>query len=99
RLTEAWTLLGGVHKGFNSPSPGSTAAAEQSVNYEAGARFARKAASAELIAFYNDYDNLVGTCTASTGGTYNLGDQFSGGNVQMQGLEASGQYQFELARG
>ncbi len=99
RLGESWTLLGGVHKGFNSPSPGSTAEAEQSTNYEAGARFSRGNGRAELIGFYNDYDNLVGTCTASTGGGCNLGEQFSGGKVRMSGLELSGQYQFELAGG
>jgi Fe(3+) dicitrate transport protein len=99
RMAEAWTLLGGVHKGFNSPSPGSNAEAEESVNYEAGARYAREAASAELIAFYNDYDNLVGTCTASTGGGCILGDQFAGGKVQMRGLELSGRYEFDLERG
>jgi Fe(3+) dicitrate transport protein len=99
RLAESWTLLGGVHKGFNSPGPGGNAEAEESLNYEAGARYSRDAASAELIAFYNDYDNLVGTCTASTGGGCNLGDQFSGGKVRMSGLELSGRYDFALARG
>jgi Fe(3+) dicitrate transport protein len=99
RMADAWTLLGGVHKGFNSPSPGSSAEAEESLNYEAGARYARAAASAELIAFYNDYDNLVGTCTASTGSGCNPGDQFAGGKVRMQGLELSGRYEFGLERG
>jgi Fe(3+) dicitrate transport protein len=98
RMTDDWTLLAGVHKGFNSPAPGSNAEAEKSLNYEAGARYAREAASAELIAFYNDYDNLVGTCTASTGGGCNLGDQFSGGEVRMSGLELSGRYDIALER-
>jgi Fe(3+) dicitrate transport protein len=99
RLTDTWTLLGGVHKGFNAPAPGAVAEAEESLNYEAGARYSRDGARAEVIAFYNDYDNLVGTCTASTGGGCDLGDQFSGGKVRMQGLELSAQYQFALARG
>jgi Fe(3+) dicitrate transport protein len=99
RMGAEWTLLAGVHKGFNSPGPGGNAEAEESLNYEAGARYAREAASAELIAFYNDYDNLVGTCTASTGGGCNLGDQFAGGKVRMQGLELSGRYELELDRG
>ena len=99
RMPGPWILLGGVHKGFNSPAPGSNSEAEVSLNYEAGARFAREAASAELIAFYNDYDNLVGTCTASTGGGCNLGDQFAGGKVRMSGLELSGQYEFDLDGG
>jgi Fe(3+) dicitrate transport protein len=99
RLSDAWTLLGGMHKGFNPPAPGGTSEAEESLNYEAGARYARAAASAEFIAFYNDYDNLVGTCTASTGGGCDLGDQFAGGKVRMQGLELSGRYEFGLERG
>jgi Fe(3+) dicitrate transport protein len=98
-IGDAWTLLGGVHKGFNPPGPGSNSEAEQSLNYEAGARYAREAASVELIAFYNDYDNLVGTCTVSTGGGCNLGDQFAGGKVRMQGLEASARYEFGLDGG
>jgi Fe(3+) dicitrate transport protein len=99
RMSDAWILLGGVHKGFNPPAPGGNSEAEESLNYEAGARYAREAASAELIAFYNDYDNLVGTCTASTGGGCNLGDQFAGGKVRMQGLELSGRYELGLQRG
>jgi Fe(3+) dicitrate transport protein len=98
RMAGAWTLLGGIHKGFNSPAPGGNAEAEESLNYEAGARYRAEAASAELIAFYSDYDNLVGTCTASTGGGCNLGDQFAGGKVRMRGLEVSGRYEFGLER-
>jgi Fe(3+) dicitrate transport protein len=99
KMTGPWTLLGGVHKGFNSPAPGSNAEGEESVNYEVGARYAREAAGAELIAFYNDYDNLVGTCTASTGGGCDLGDQFAGGKVRMHGLELSARYEVGLERG
>lgn len=99
RLNDTWTLLAGVHQGFNPPAPGSTAAAEESLNYEAGARYGRGAASAELIAFYNDYDNLVGTCTSSTGGGCNIGDQFSGGKVRMHGLEAAAEYRVALDGG
>src|SRR5690606_10667241 len=32
RLNDTWTLLAGVHQGFNPPAPGSTAAAEESLN-------------------------------------------------------------------
>ena len=98
RMGEPWTLVGGVHEGFNPPAPGSNSEAERSLNFEAGARYAREAASADLIAFYNDYDNLVGTCTASTGGGCNLGDQFAGGKVRMQGLELSGRYELRAER-
>ncbi|MBX3725809.1 MAG: TonB-dependent receptor [Xanthomonadales bacterium] len=84
----SWSLFASVHKGFNPPAPGSTAASEESVNTEIGARFERGSLFAELIGFHNDYDNLVGTCTASTGGNCNIGDQFDGGKARVQGVEA-----------
>ena len=47
-----------------------------------------------MIGFFNDYSNLVGTCTASTGGNCTLGDQFDGGEARVSGFEASGSYDF-----
>ncbi len=80
-------LVGGVHKGFNPPAPGSESEAEESVNYEFGLRYEGGPVDAEAIAFFNDYSNLVGTCTASTGGTCDIGDQYDGGEADMKGLE------------
>ncbi|MDH3989374.1 MAG: TonB-dependent receptor, partial [Gammaproteobacteria bacterium] len=92
RLSDNWRVLGGIHKGFNPPAPGSSADAEESVNIEFGARFENGQASLEAIYFRNDYDNLVGTVTASTGGDGQIGDQFDGGEVLVQGLEFSTAY-------
>jgi Fe(3+) dicitrate transport protein len=78
-----------VHRGFNPPAPGSTADEETSTNWEAGARYDSATFSLEAIAFYNDYDNLVGTVTESTGGGGDVGDQFDGGMVRVSGLEFS----------
>ncbi|HUF20956.1 MAG TPA: TonB-dependent receptor [Burkholderiales bacterium] len=86
-LTEEWKLVGGVHRGFVNPSPGSDADAEDSWNYEAGVRFNRGYSRFEAIGFLVDYQNLVGTCTASTGGGCNIGDQFDGGKGRVYGLE------------
>jgi len=80
-------LVAGVHRGFVNPSPGSAADAEKSWNYEAGVRLERGLGSVEAIAFLVDYQNLVGTCTASTGGNCNIGDQFDGGEARVHGLE------------
>ncbi len=88
-LNDRWRILGGVHKGFNPPGPGSSASEEDSINLELGTRFDNDRLEFEAIYFLNDYDNLVGTVTASTGGTGQIGDQFDGGEVIVQGFELS----------
>ena len=92
RLNQDWRLLAGVHKGYNPPAPGSSADEESSVNFEAGARFDDGEITFESIWFLNDYDNLVGTVTESTGGGGDIGDQFDGGEVVVSGLELSAGY-------
>lgn len=87
-------LVAGVHRGFASPGPGSTADAETSWNYEAGLKLARNGWHGEVIGFFNDYSNLVGTCTNSTGGNCTIGDQFDGGAVHVKGIELTGGYTF-----
>ena len=96
RLNEDWRLLAGIHKGFNPPGPGSSASEESSLNLEAGARFDDGRLSFESIYFVNDYDNLVGTVTESTGGGGDIGGQFDGGEVLVSGLELSTGYSFRL---
>jgi Fe(3+) dicitrate transport protein len=92
QLGDNWRVFGGVNKGFNPPAPGSTASEESSTNFELGARFAGNKLSFESIYFLNDFDNLVGTVTDSTGGTGEIGDQFDGGEVTVQGIELSGSF-------
>ena len=92
RLNEEWRVLAGVHKGFNPPAPGSSASEESSVNLEAGARYDDGEITFESIYFINDYDNLIGTVTDSTGGGGQIGDQFDGGEVVVSGLEVSTGY-------
>ena len=93
-ISSQMELLGGLSKGFNPPGPGSSADEEESVNWEFGGRFRHAGWSAEVIGFYSDYDNLVGTCTESTGGGCDIGDQFDGGTATVAGLEASSGGQF-----
>ncbi|MDX1406436.1 MAG: TonB-dependent receptor, partial [Woeseiaceae bacterium] len=93
-VNDSWRILGGVHKGFNPPGPGSTASEESSLNVEFGTRYRNEALQFEAIYFLNDYDNLVGTVTASTGGDGQVGDQFDGGEVKVQGIEISTDYAF-----
>jgi Fe(3+) dicitrate transport protein len=92
RASEDWRLFAGAHRGFSSPAPGSSVDPETSWNYEAGARFLRDVLSLEATLFVSDYDNLVGTCTNSTGGGCAIGDQFDGGAVDVHGLELMASY-------
>jgi Fe(3+) dicitrate transport protein len=93
-LSDDYTLFASVHRGFNPPGPASGSTSEKSVNGEFGVRFGRELLAWELVGFINDYSNLVGTCTGSTGGNCNIGDQFDGGEARVSGLEASLGYDF-----
>ncbi len=93
-FTDQLSLFASVHRGFNPPGPASGSESEKSVNAEFGLRYDRDAFNTELVGFVSDYSNLVGTCTASSGGNCNIGDQFDGGEARVSGLEASLGYDF-----
>ena len=98
-LSEDLNVFASAHRGFNPPGPGSDADPEESINVEAGLRWNRGELRSELAGFWNDYDNLVGTCTASTGGTCEIGQQFDGGQARVRGIEASISYDAGQANG
>jgi Fe(3+) dicitrate transport protein len=86
------TLLAGVHRGFSPVSPGQDPAVqpETSLNAEAGGRWSSDAYSAELIGFFNRYENLTGECTFSGGCPEDrVNAQYNGGRVNVYGLEAA----------
>ena len=89
-VSPAIGLFGGVHKGFSPPGPGSTddTEAEASINYEFGIRAQRRSLNAEVLTFFNDYANLLGSDTLAAGGT-GEGDLFNGGAARVYGVEAS----------
>lgn len=90
RLLPGLGLLAGVHQGFSPASPGQPdeVKAERSVNYEAGVRYETEQTRAELIGYFNDYSNLTGECTLSSGCDPRLlNRQFNGGEVFVYGLE------------
>lgn len=101
QVNDNLTLTAGVFKGFNPPGPSSAGADEEkSINYEVGAIFDRDGLYGEAVFFYNDYDNILGTCTESTGCRGGeIGDQFNGGEARILGLEFLGGYAFGLGGG
>lgn len=81
-------LIFGVHKGFSAPSSDPDTREEESINWEAGLRYDGEWASLELIGFLNDFENLVGVCTASSGANCTVGDLFSGDAARTRGIES-----------
>lgn len=65
--------------------------AEESINYEGGFRWLSRGTSLDLIAFYNDYSNIKGTCAVSEGcGNTTADISYDGGKAQIYGVELSG---------
>jgi len=84
------TLISGIHKGFSPPSPGSDSEtrSEESINYELGIRYADQLIQSEIIGFYNNYNNLLGSDLAAGGGGGTTA-QFNAGEVNVAGIEAT----------
>lgn len=91
RLNSELTVISGIHKGFSPPSPGSSSEtrSEQSINYELGFRFSDARIKSEVIGFYNNYSNLLGSDLAAGGGSGTT-SQFNAGKVRVVGFEVSG---------
>jgi Fe(3+) dicitrate transport protein len=86
------SFFGGVHKGFAPPTNTPGTQAEKSVNYEIGSRFKHNKLSGEIVAYFNDYSNLLGSDLAASGGTGTL-DQFNAGEAHVRGIELLLNYQ------
>lgn len=96
QLDSATELFAGAHRGFSPVGPSPEVSEERSTNLEAGFRHRRNGGQLEAAAFFTDYSNLVGICTAASGEGCEVGEQFDGGDVDVYGLELSGRY--DLAR-
>ncbi len=81
----------GIHKGFSPPGPKEGTDPETSINYEFGTRWSSDFTNTQLTLFFNDYDNLLGSDLAGSGGT-GTGDLFNGGKVEIKGLEYSANF-------
>ena len=88
-------LVAGIHRGFATPSNAPGVDPEESTNYELGVRYDHSRLGFEAMFFFNDYENLVGVCTNSSGGNCDPGDAFNGEGVHIPGLELSFQTWFE----
>jgi Fe(3+) dicitrate transport protein len=94
QLTESWNVIGGIHRGFSAPGPGQDPEvdAEESLNHELGFNFRSTTGEmplgARVVGFFNDYDNLIGRDSLSTGGEGSA-RTFNGGEVSVLGLEAA----------
>lgn len=90
RATPNLRVLGGVHKGFVPVPPGSAedVVPEESLNYEFGLRYSNDSLRVESIGFFNDYSNLSGSCTFSSGcAASQLDLGFNAGEVDIWGME------------
>ncbi len=101
KLSAESGVLFGVNKGFvpNSPGQDTDIDPEESWNYELGYRYGDDQVQGEVIGFFNDYSNLKGVCTQSSGGdcTNNIDQEFNGGEVHVYGLEANVSTEFSLS--
>ncbi|SHF32249.1 Fe(3+) dicitrate transport protein [Microbulbifer donghaiensis] len=101
-VSEAWSLLAGVHRGFAPPGGGAEEGQgpELSTNYEWGARYYSDSLSAEIIAFFSDYENAIQNCSVAVpcdngadSGTFQLGE------AEIKGLEAAFGSEWVLTNG
>jgi Fe(3+) dicitrate transport protein len=91
------SAFGGVHKGFSPPgmpavtSTTGQAQAETSVNYELGYRLNKGGLHAQVVGFFNNYENILGSDNVSGGGA-GTGDLFNAGHAKIQGVEIGLEY-------
>jgi len=90
QLTPEFGWLLGVYRGMGlalADDEGNSKP-EESINYESGFRWNHAQSQVDVIAFWNNYKNIKGTCSASEGCS-NLDRDLSvdGGQAQIYGLE------------
>ena len=107
-LSNGLSAFAGVHKGFSPPGVSKEKRVmdrngnitlltenqkpESSINIEAGLRVNKQQFKTELIGFYNNYSNMLGSDLAAMGGTGTL-EQFNVGEAVVKGAEFIAQYQ------
>lgn len=91
-LKENERVFGGIHRGFSPPgmpslnSNSSQAKSETAISYELGYRKNTTNFKTQVVAFLNNYQNILGSDNVSGGGA-GTGDMFNAGNAKIQGIE------------
>ncbi len=97
QVSEALALQAGVHRGFSPNAASSTQAEpETSINYELGGALSLGAWETRAIAFYSDYENLIGRCRVSDGSSCDTSQEYNAGRVAIVGLELESSAYAEL---
>lgn len=92
------TLKFGIYRGVSLVSPGQTEEIkpEESINYDLGL-FYKSYFQFQINGFYNDYRNIKGFCSFSSGCTLeNVDREFNGGRASIYGIESSLQKEFQF---
>lgn len=76
----------GVHQGFSPPGARNNTQPENSTNYELGFRHNSAYGNLQVVGFYTDYSNLVGSDLAAAGG-FGTPNLFNAGEALTQGIE------------
>lgn len=100
KLNEQVGILFGIHEGYipTSPKQDPRIEPEKSINYEVGTRFSVEKTNGEIIAFFNDYENLKESCTFSSSSVCasQIDQEYNGGEVDIFGIESSVAHTFTL---
>jgi Fe(3+) dicitrate transport protein len=88
RFNKQLQFFAGAHKGFAPPGNKEDAQPEESMNFEAGAKYMNSDyLSFNVCGFYTHYTNLLGVDLAASGGGGTT-DLFNLGSAQVAGIEA-----------
>tara|TARA_B100000700_G_scaffold94159_1_gene106250 strand:- start:210 stop:1622 length:1413 start_codon:yes stop_codon:yes gene_type:complete len=89
-LQNGASIFAGYHQGYSPTGPSSSAEPEESDNFEVGVRYSQPGSYFEAVGFLVDYDNLLESCTISSGcssGGSDLGASNNAGEAEVYGLE------------
>lgn len=96
-------LFFGIHEGFipTSPKENPEVEIENSINYELGGRYNDGTSQIEVVGFFNDIKNLKEGCSFSAASSCGdtLDKEFSGGEVDVLGIELSAKHNINFKNG